>query len=423
MRLLSLHSSLRFLFSLFVVSLFVIPRVFAWQERTTEQQFAVVDSIIQNAIVRGEIPGAVLLISHGDERVYRKAYGHAQLYDYGMKRLNKPEDMTADHFFDLASMTKVLATTMGIMILVNKDFVNLDAPVYRYLPEFRSPSKDSITIRHLLTHSSGLYQWQPMYLYASEKEGVLKRICDLPLQFPVGQQRRYSDLGFMLLGYIIEKVSGRLLDQFLKDQLYGPVALRSATFNPLEHGIDKNRIAATSHGNPYEYHMIADTAFGYRVIGDPDPSIFKRWRHYTLKGEANDGNAFYAHKGIAGHAGLFSTAEDINVLFRLMLHGGTYQGKKIFRKQVVDQFLSRNEFGHGLGWQLTNLADSVEAPVIGFGHGGFTGTYAICIPEHRLVIILLTNRGNMGTNENGYYNDLRFLQRSVFRAILSLVKR
>lgn len=422
MRLLILHFSLKFLFPPLVMSLLVIPQVSAWQVQTNDPEFAVVDSIIQNAIARGEIPGAVLLISHSDERVYRKAYGYAHLYDYGMKRLNQPEDMTSDHVFDLASMTKVLATTMGIMILVNKDFVNLDVPVYRYLPEFRSPSKDSITIRHLLTHSSGLYQWQPMYLYASEKEGVLKRICDLPLQFPVGRQRRYSDLGFMLLGYIIEKVSGRSLDQFLKDELYGPVAIRSTTFNPLEHGIDKNRIAATSHGNPYEYHMIADTAFGYRVIGDPDPTIFRHWRHYTLKGEANDGNAFYAHKGIAGHAGLFSAAEDINVLFHLMLRGGTYHGKKIFRKQLVDQFLTRNEFGHGLGWQLTNLADSAETPVIGFGHGGFTGTYGVCIPEHRLVIILLTNRGNVGPNRNGYYNDLRFLQRSIFRAVLSLTK-
>ena len=378
------------------------------------------DSIIGSAIERGEIPGAVYLVSIDGKTVFKKAFGYARLYDYGMKKLEKPEPMTAEHQFDLASMTKVLATTMGMMLLVDRDLIQLNDPVKKYLPEFTGRSKDSITVRHLLTHSSGLYQWQPLYLYARNRQEAFKEICRLPLQSPVGKQRRYSDLGFMLLGYIIEKVAGSSLDVFLKENLYNPLGLRLTLYNPLKHGFQT--FAATSHGNPYEYKMVADTNFGYRVLGDPSADVFKGWRHYTLKGETNDGNSFYANEGVAGHAGLFSTVDDMKVLFSVMLNDGVYAGRRYYKKATVDLFLEKNEFNHGLGWQLYNLAGRGEEPIVGFGHGGFTGTNGIAVPKDKMVIILLTNRQNVGQNDKGYYSNLRSLETGLTRLAVSALK-
>lgn len=369
------------------------------------------DTLINDAITRGDVPRAVLLVSVNGNTVHKKAYGYAQLFEYEMRQMDKPELMTTERQFDLASMTKVLATTMGIMLLVYKDVVRLDDPVRKYLPEFTSPSKDCITVRHLLQHSSGLYQWQPLHLYAKNRCEAFREICRLPLQAPVGKERRYSDLGFMLLGYIFEKVSGSALDVFLKENLYDPLGLKSTLFNPLEHGFRK--FAATSHGNPYEYRMVADTAFGYRVIGDPSPEVFKGWRRATLKGESNDGNCFYANQGMAGHAGLFSTADDVNVLFCVVLNEGVFAGWRYFKKSTIDTFLVRTEFGHGLGWQLTNVAGAGEDSVLAFGHTGFTGTSGIAVPQHRLVRILLANRQNVGLRSDGYYSNIRPLEASL----------
>lgn len=380
-----------------------------------------IDSVVQRAIQDGEIPGAVVLVAKDGKILHRNAYGYAQLYDYGMRKLAQPEPMTPEHLFDLASMTKVLATTMGMMVLVDRGAVKLNDPVFRYLPEFRGPSKDSITVRHLLTHSSGLYQWQPLYLYASTKTEVFKQICAMPLQYPVGAARRYSDLGFMLLGYIIEKTSGMTLDEFVKREIYRPLNLRSTSYTPLAFGFTK--IAATSHGNPYEYRMVADTAFGYRVIGDPSPEIFKGWRHYTLKGETNDGNAFYGHGGVAGHAGLFSTVDDVYVLLSVMLNKGEYGGKRIFRPQVVEEFTKKNEYGHGLGWQVTNLSPNTSEEIVAIGHSGFTGTYGAFIPSHRAVLVILTNRQNLDVKADGFYNDIRNLQRDVTAALMEYFTR
>jgi CubicO group peptidase (beta-lactamase class C family) len=137
----------------------------------------------------------------------------------------------------------------------------------------------------------------------------------------------------------------------------------------------------------------------------------------------NDGNAFYAHGGIAGHAGLFSTVDDINVLLSVIVNGGEIGGKRIYKKETVDLFLQRNEFGHGLGWQLLSLADSSEAPIRAFGHSGFTGTWGIGLPDHKFVLVLLTNRQNVGVNQRGYYNDVGSLRRKVEREIVRLISK
>lgn len=377
-----------------------------------------VDSLLQNAIDKEHISGAVIRIQQGDSIWHYKAYGYAQKYSYGMEPLDAPVLMTKEHVFDLASLTKVFATTYGIMLLADREKLGLDDPAHTYLPELNKNEKRNITIRHFLTHSSGLPQWYPLYYKASNKEERFKQIIELPLKWPVGEGRHYSDLGFMLLGDIIEKATGKLLDQFLTDELYRILNLQHTTFKPLKKNL-KN-IAATSHGNPFEKHMVHDDDFGYNV--DVEPESWNGWREYTLKGEVNDGNAWYANNGVAGHAGLFSTAEDLQVLVSLLLNKGDYNGKRIISEAVIDTFLTKDKYGNGLGWAMDpNIISAKGTPGGTFGHTGFTGTNVVVIPEYDLSVIFLTNRQNVGLQEDGYYYNLGPLRQQIVDGVMKRV--
>lgn len=379
---------------------------------------AAIDSLIQREVQADHIAGAVIQVKKGDSVLHRAAYGYAQKYDYNLEPLDNPEAMTTEHMFDLASLTKVSATTLGIMKLVDDGAIALDDPIYKYLPEFKEGEKSAITIRHLLTHSAGLYQWLPTYYHASNRRERYAYIANLPLKWKVGEGRHYSDLGFMLLGDIIERVSGQRLDQYLQDNLYGRLGLKHTAFNPLEKGFDK--IAATSHGNPFEKQMVYDDEFGYSI--DIDPKSWNGWRQYTLRGEVNDGNAWYANNGVAGHAGLFSTIDDLQVLIDFLLHKGNFQGQQIISSAVIDTFLTKDHFGNGLGWAMDKDIISAEGSPDGtFGHTGFTGTNIIAVPEDSLSIILLTNRQNVGPQENGYYFDLGPLRQDIFKTVNAMI--
>ncbi|HET6528742.1 MAG TPA: serine hydrolase [Balneolaceae bacterium] len=376
-----------------------------------------IDSLISSEIKAGHIPGAVIRVQQGDSILHREAYGYAQKYRYGMKPLKEPIPMTVEHLFDLASLTKVCATIFGVMLLVDAGKLQLDDPIYKWLPEFKTGPKKKITVRHLLTHSSGLRQWYPLYYKASNKKERYKVIAGMPLKWQVGEARHYSDLGFMLLGDIIERITGQPLDVFLQQNLYQLLNLNHTTFNPLEKGFQK--IAATSHGNPFEKQMVYDDHFGYRV--NVDPHSWNGWRQYTLKGEVSDGNAWYANGGVAGHAGLFSTVDDLQKLVNLLLNGGRYQGKQIISEAVIDTFLTKDKYGNALGWAMDLDFISAEgAPAGTFGHTGFTGTSIVAMPEYDLSIILLTNRENVGRQENGYYYNLGPLRQKIVDVVLSL---
>ncbi|HET9983218.1 MAG TPA: serine hydrolase [Longimicrobiales bacterium] len=366
------------------------------------------DSRVRAAVAREQVPGAVLLVARDGRIVLERAYGYAQLYDYGMRRLERPVPMRTTDLFDLASVTKVMATTLAVMRLVDRGAVDVDAPVYRYLPEFRGAHLDSITVRHLLTHSAGLVQWQPLYYHAHTPRETYDLIRSMPLGWGVGEGRHYSDLGFMLLGYLVERVSGRPLDAFVRDELYRPLGLRHTTYLPRAQGF--HEFAATEHGNPYERHMVYDTAFGYRYRGDP--TAWDGWRRYTLVGEVDDGNAWYANGGVAGHAGLFSTAADLHILLEVLLNDGSWGGRRYLSPEVVHTFLTRDRYGHGLGWMMP-----AELPEGGFSHTGFTGTYVMGVPASHLAVVLLTNRQNVGTDPAGYYPDPGPLQRAVSRVL------
>lgn len=373
-------------------------------DRMPAAALARADSLLEAAVAREEIPGAVLVVTQDGRIVHERAFGYAQLYDYGMRRLASPRSMHTTTLFDLASVTKVMATTYALMLLVDRGAVDVDAPVHRYLPAFRGAHLDSITVRHLLTHSAGLLQWQPIYYHAATPQQAYDVIRSMPPGWGVGEGRHYSDLGFMLLGYLVERVSGQPLDEFVEDELYEPLGLQSTAFNPKERGFTD--FAATSHGNPYEHRMVHDTAFGYDYDGDPD--AWNGWREYTLAGEVNDGNAWYAHGGVAGHAGLFSTGRELAVLLNVLLAGGTHEGRRILTTDVVEQFLRKDAFGHALGWMVP-----ADAPAGSFAHSGFTGTYVMGVPRARLGIVLLTNRQNLGLDDDGYLPDMAVRGRVV----------
>ena len=366
--------------------------------------------IVESQVSDGLVAGAVLLVTRRGKVVERGAFGYAQKYEYGGRLLTNPHVMTPEHVFDLASLTKVFATTFAIMMLVDDETVALDESVQSYLPEFTGSSRDSITVRHLLSHTSGLPPWQPTYFHARSSDDAFNYIRDLQLDYPVGASRHYSDLGFMLLGYIVERVSGLGLDAFLAQGLYRRLGLQNTGFRPLKTGLTP--LVATSQGNPFERRMIEDPDFGYLIR--EQPSQFSDWRAYTLLGEVNDGNSWYAHDGVAGHAGLFSTVADLKVLVTLLMDGGLYNGVQLIKSETISEFLTPDYTENGLGWAMSsNVLPVSNMPEGAFGHTGFTGTYVYANPAKHLSVILLTNRQNAGVNEDGNYPSLSALRRSV----------
>ncbi|WP_164217172.1 serine hydrolase [Virgibacillus sp. YIM 98842] len=364
-----------------------------------EERIDSIDELVKEAITDGITPGAVVLIAKDNKIIKEDAYGYASKYDMG-KLLYNPKKMTIKTVFDLASVTKVMATTQGIMKLVSDGDISVEDKVVDYIPGFGNHGKGDITIEHLLTHTSGLTPWQPAYLHATNSSEVLEYINDMELEYETGTDRRYSDFSFMMLGFVIEEVSGQRLDDYLEENIYDPLKMKDTMFNASDK-INK-RIASTSWGNGYEYKMIDDPNFGYYVEEDADD--FEGWRDYTLNGEVNDGNSYYANNGIAGHAGLFSNARDLAVLGQAMLNNGQYGNISLYDEETVQTFTDIQHSGQGFGWERNQSwymgnAHSGEA----YGHTGFTGTQVIFDPVYNLQIIVLTNKLNVGPLESGSY--------------------
>jgi CubicO group peptidase (beta-lactamase class C family) len=272
-----------------------------------------------------------------------------------------------------------------------------------------------------LTHTSGLYEWYPLYYRSSEKATTIKYIGELPLAFPVGSGRHYSDLGFTVLGEIIEKVSGQSLNRFVQENIFSPLQMDHTVYNPNAGG-HFGKIASTSHGNPYEKRMVYDSSLGFH-FKEIDPVQWNGWREYTLRGEVNDGNAWYANGGVSGAAGLFSTVDDLQVLVDLLMRRGIVGGKQFISRKTIDLFLTRDEFQNGLGWMMdTTNSFMRSAPVGSFGHTGFTGTSIVVIPDWNISVILLINRQNRGLLADGHYYDVAGIRHQIFNAILRYVR-
>lgn len=332
-------------------------------------------------------PGAVVLVARRTSVVRLSACGYAQTHD-GWERLQAPRPMLPDSVFDLASITKVAATTAAVMRLVDDGILDLDERAIRWLPEFAGGGKERITIRHLLAHRAGLKEWWPLYLNARNPRQAIQQAVALDLRYPVDVGRHYSDLGFMLLGEILQRATGEPLDVLVGRLVHAPLGMDDTRYGQVH--VPHERLVATSTGNPHERAMI-ETRDPYPVEGDPDD--FDGWRRHTLVGEANDGNAFYAFDGVAGHAGLFSTARDLAVFGQALLNDGGYGDFRLCSPETIAEFTEdRSGEGQGLGFRVGFISMPDGETVTAFGHGGFTGTELLVAPEMETVIVLLTNR-------------------------------
>ena len=381
-----------------------------------------IDSILNSQVSANKIPGAVIQVKQGGQIVYNNAYGYAQKYDDRHIFLPEPEKMNMNTLFDLASLTKVIATTTGIMLLVDQGKLSVDDPVSRFLPAFGSRDKKDMRIRHLLTHTAGLYEWYPLYYISTNKKSTFELIDILPLKYPIGKGRHYSDLGFVLLGEIIETISGLSLEQFVQQNIFLPLGMNHTLFNPKTKGRVSN-IAATSFGNPYEKRMVHDSTLGFQIKG-LDPDHWNGWRTYLLKGEVNDGNAWYANGGISGAAGLFSTISDLQILVDMLLNKGRASGKQFISESTIGLFLAMDGFKNGLGWMMDPENSFMKnAPPGSFGHTGFTGTSIVVVPQYRSSIILLINRQHEGLQPTGDYYNVGPIRQQIFETVIKYCRK
>ncbi|MEM7585769.1 MAG: serine hydrolase, partial [Acidobacteriota bacterium] len=330
---------------------------------------ATVDQVIRGFLAQGAFPGGVLAVGRGDRLVHLRAFG----------RFSSAEDappVRENTIYDLASLTKVVATTTMAMILVDEERLELDARVVDFLPGFAAEgvsaaeqtAREAVTVRHLLTHTSGIDWWSPLYQELQGKQAYLERIQAMDLVYEPGSRTKYSDLGIILLGEILERVAGEPMDAFLERRLFRPLGMNDTGFLP----------------PPERLARIAPT--------EQDP-----WRGRLLHGEVHDENA-HALGGVAPHAGLFGTASDLARFARMLLNGGVFEHRRLISRATVETFTRRQEGlgeGRGLGWDIKSPRGSTAGSLFSassFGHTGFTGTSLWIDPERELFVILLTNR-------------------------------
>ncbi|NLG78634.1 MAG: beta-lactamase family protein [Firmicutes bacterium] len=331
-----------------------------------------VEELLEEACASGEIPGASWAFGTRDGVAGLGACGFAMVHPE--KRRMRP-----DTLFDLASVTKCVATATATMLLIERGRMRLDDAVKEFIPEFGAAGKENVTIRHLLTHTSGLPAWADLYLHASSPQDMIGRISKMPLEYEPGSKVVYSCLGFIILGEVVGRVAGRPMDVFLADEVFGPLGMRDTYFNPPE-GM-RGRVAATEHC---------------------------KWRGRVLVGEVHDENAF-AMGGVSGNAGLFSTVGDLAVFCQMLLGEGSLGGARVLSPATV-RAMTRDHTGprlgesRGLGWAVRgdgvlSSAGDLMSPRA-FGHTGFTGTSVWIDPELDIFAVLLTNRVHFGrTNE------------------------
>ena len=344
------------------------PAVFG---RQAAPAFARVDEIVQAGIAAKAAPGAVVLIGRGDQTVYEKAYG---------TRATVPstEPMTLDTVFDLASLTKVVATTTAVMTLVEQGRVRLNDPVASFVPGFDRYGKAGITVRHLLTHVSGLRPDVDLHPWTGYDAAMALAIDEVPTAAP-GEQFVYSDINFFLLGDIVSRVTGESLDKYLTRVVFGPLGLRDTGFLPAKTLLP--RIAPTER------------------CAEQDAWPCKRPDAAPLRGVVHDPTA-RRMGGVAGHAGLFSTAQDLQRFARMLINGGELDGVRILSPATVARMITpvtlpANAGTRGLGWDIDTSFSSNRGdlfPIGSYGHTGFTGTSLWIDPASKSYVIFLSSR-------------------------------
>lgn len=327
-----------------------------------------VDELMRAALADGVFPGGVLHVSTGENVLFSRAYGRASIFT-GRR-------VTPDTVFDLASLTKPLATTLAVMKLVETGRLALDGRIGRVLPELQDSDKAAIRIRHLLYHTSGLPDYRPYYIDlvnlppAARRNALHGRLASEPLVGTIGETVRYSDLGFMLLEWIVEKTAAMRLDRFVRKTVYRPLGLENLFFIDAGGPPPPGKAFAATENCP--------------------------WRKKVLEGAVHDDNA-WAVGGVAGHAGLFGTAGDLHRLLTLLL--AAFHGRPVspvFRPALVRTFFRRGiPGGRALGFDAPSAEGSSAGSCFSaqsVGHLGFTGTSFWMDLERRTIVILLTNR-------------------------------
>ena len=352
---------------------------------------AQLSALLQANIDAGEFPSAVYLVGEREEILYEDALGYSVVEPYRVA--NK-----LDTIYDLASLTKPLVTTLLCARRIELGELTLDSSVSHYLPEFDRTDKQMITVRELLTHSSGLPAWRPLYVLTDDQpDRAAGAIASLDLEYKPGTRVVYSDLGFIALGILLERLTGQHLAEMAKREIFEPLKLQQTFFNPeiaLQTGI-----AACETGNAYEVDMCKQMGAGE----------YANSRQRLIWGEVHDGNAYFLG-GAAGHAGLFSTARETFLLAQQFLSDSSQLLKPetcvMFRENMTPDL----EEARSIGWQLAATKDSTggaDLPPDSFGHNGFTGTCVWIDPHHRRIFILLTNRTHAHTLPFANINAVR----------------
>jgi len=351
-----------------------------------------IDALIETEIKQG-FPGATLLIAKQGKIIKHRSYGFSNRYDRNGNVLAAATKMQKNTLFDLASNTKMFATNYAIMKLARENKINIGYPISYYLPEYRGGGREERLVKDLLNHSAGYppvvdfhdKQNQLGGSFFSQNKSDSQRLLieRVPFSRKRGIKSVYSDVDYMLLGTLIERISKRPLDQYVEEEIYQPLGLKNTLFNPLLKQISKNRIAATElQGNTRQSQITFDNI-----------------RTDVIQGEVHDEKAFYSMQGVAGHAGLFSTAKETAILASVILNRGGYGDVRLFDKSQMDQFLKPSDLNitMGLGWRRAGNGErkwqfGPYASPYAIGHTGWTGTLTIIDPYYDLIIVLLTNK-------------------------------
>ncbi len=329
--------------------------------QSNSYQFNDVDGVINKAVEDEAFPGAVVLIWKDGKSIYEKAYGN---YTYDK---SSPKVKT-NTLYDLASVTKVVATTSAAMICYDSKLFSLDDKVIKYIPEFGVNGKENITIKNLLLHNAGLPAWKKFYGRDLNYDDVIKEIYSSQLEYKTGEKTVYSDLGIITLGKIIEKVTNKSLDNFCEVEIFNPLEMNTTFYNPKD---SLKKLCAPTETDDY-------------------------WRMKTLQAEVHDETSAMLN-GVAGHAGLFSTAEDIAKLMSVLMNKGKYRDVQIIKQSTVELFTKRysEESTRALGWDTKSDSGSSAGIYFSknsFGHTGYTGTSIWADPDRNLFVVFLTNR-------------------------------
>lgn len=366
------------------------------------QNFSNVEDLVDNAIRNNSFPGAQLLVADSKKILYSGYFGN---FDYNPNSTS----VSRETIYDIASLTKVIATTTAIMILYDRKLIDLDEKVSAFLPEFSSDDKNNITVKNLLLHNSGLKAWLPFYKTCKNKSDVYNTICSEKLDYKTGSKFLYSDLGFILLGMIVENISKISFDKFCEENIFAPLGMSYTMFNP---NAPYRELSAPTEKDTY-------------------------FRNKQIKGEVHDESAFVMG-GVSGNAGLFSNINDLNLFMRMLINKGSYfDDRRMNAKNETLQLIQSGtiafftqlysnldyENSRAFGWDT--YPEPKKFPVqCGtiisrncIGHTGFTGTSIWYDFDKDIYIILLTNRIYPSRDNSGIFELRPKLHDEVFKTL------